>query len=294
VITPPGIAEIKGINAAGDIVGTASSGEPFVSAPPYDTATNLSSVFGWISGSALAVNDRGDIVGRGSFPATDGTGLARPFTFDAWFPGLDITSAVTVNNARQVIGMKSGSGASQYFLFAPGRGTTQLPATPLVLNNRGDILFTSTTGDYIQTSFARIPLPSGYSWTAMNDAEEVVGYSSTPSSGATPTVQPVYFSVPTGLIDLTTRVLNPETYIQITPVAINNRGEIAVEYRYPSDPTVAPAVGVGLLVPANGTPAAEALLESHGSDFRARFAARSQRSYLLNGRPAAPVGLQSK
>jgi hypothetical protein len=141
VIMPRNVLELRGINAAGDIVGKTTSGLQFVSRRPYDSLIDLSSVFGWIFGSAVAINDRGDIIGTGNLPTVDGTGFALPFKFDMWFPGLDITSVTTINNARQVIGITSGLSNFQYFLFTPGRGTTLLPAAPIVLNNRGDILF---------------------------------------------------------------------------------------------------------------------------------------------------------
>jgi hypothetical protein len=199
---------------------------------------------------------------------------------------LDITSVTTINNARQVIGITSGLSNFQYFLFTPGRGTTLLPAAPIVLNNRGDILFSSASGEYIQTSSAQVPLPSGYSWISMNDADEVVGSSSSLSFGGRPTAKPVYFSVTTGLIDLTTRVVNPEAYSQISPVAINNRGEIAVNYSYVLDPNVAPYAGVGLLVPVAGTSVSQTLETSGHSGFRYMSFERSKsHSYVVNGRP---------
>lgn len=77
VVAPRSVTSILDINAAGDIVGTMDGSKPFVSRPPYDTALNLNTVFGWILGVARGINDQGDVIGNGLSSPTDGSGLPR-------------------------------------------------------------------------------------------------------------------------------------------------------------------------------------------------------------------------
>jgi hypothetical protein len=251
IVTPPLLIEIAGINASGDIVGTThlagGSVAAFLSRPPYDRVINLNTVFGWASGSAIGINDAGDIIGSG-----DPRGLNPS---DIWFPGLNISGVIAINNAGQILAysfINQPGHNIEYFLYSPGKGVTVLPTFPRVLNNRGDLLLGVDGAQYIQTASDQIPLPSGYSWVSMNDSDQAVGYGFPNPETATAT--PVFFSVATGLVNLSTWVVNPEDYLQIMPVGINNRGQIAVNYSILLNPFFAPYAGVGLLVPVAGTP----------------------------------------
>ena len=265
----PAFAEsINGINAAGDIVGATHEGKAFVSQPPYDAYLDLSGVFPspFGFGTALAINDRGDILGT-------------PFENTTWFPGLDISVLQTINNAGQVVAAVSVPPGYQYFLFTPGHGDTVLPAPPRALNNSGDMLFGESGAQYIQTASAQIPLPSAYNWTGINDRDEAVGFSSSTTPFNVTTITPVYYSTATGLIDLSTRFENTHALVSTTPVAINNSGQILVNYAWMPFPglPIAPSAGIGLLVPAVSPSSGHAALRKSAP------AASRARVYTVNG-----------
>jgi hypothetical protein len=126
------------------------------------------------------------------------------------------------------------------------------------LNNNGDLLFSGFPygsipegPQYIQTASGQIPLPPGYQWTGFNDHDETVGYSVTVSPLNVATVTPVYYSVATGLVDLSTRFQNTHALVQVRPVTINNDGEILADFTWTPFPglPVPHSAGVGLLVP---------------------------------------------
>jgi hypothetical protein len=246
VIIPPMVSQISAINSAGDIVGQSSAGQPFVAVPPYTSIIDLSTVFGWLSGTAVGINDRGDIIATGEYAPPNGSGIAVPYTFDAWFPGLNISVVTGINNARQVIGVTS-TASPQTYLYTPGQGS-KLLAGGAVLTNGGGMLVNISGAVYIQTATGQIPLPAGYTWLSMNDSDEVVGIA---NSG----LGSFYYSVSTGLVNLSQQVINSQAYSQFSAFGINNNGEIAVNYQYAPNPAVPGAIyaGVGLLVPV--TPA---------------------------------------
>jgi hypothetical protein len=202
VVAPTSVTSILDINASGDIVGTLDGTKAFVSRPPYDTPMNLNTVFGWFLGFADGINDQGDIIGNGLSSPTDGSGFAPSFTFDNWFPGLNVTSVDQINNAGQVLGVASDLTSSTYFLYTPGSGVKVLPVAPGVLNNNGDMLISNTDAQYIETDSGQIPLPSGYSWVSINDKNEAVGSATSAAPTGVITVTPVYFSAATGLVVL--------------------------------------------------------------------------------------------
>ena len=238
-IKPAYARQIKDINAAGDIIGVTNQQKPFLSRPPYDTYLDLSPVSGSENATPEAMNDRGDIVGE-------------PFYANGWFPGLNITILAAINNAGQVIGAVPVFPGYQYFLYTPGKGAVPLPAPPNTMNNNGDLLFGAPGAQYIQNSSGMIPLPSCCAWTGMNDFDEAVGsvLGANPQDPLSP--RPVFYSVPTGLIDLTTRFQNTSGIAYPLPVGINNRGEILLEYSWFPAGFAIPAVGIGLLTPVSG------------------------------------------
>jgi hypothetical protein len=145
-----------------------------------------------------------------------------------------------------------------YFLYTPGQGDIPLPSIPTGLNNNGDLLFSGFPygsipegPQYIQTASGQIPLPPGYQWTGFNDHDETVGYSVTVSPLNVATVTPVYYSVATGLVDLSTRFQNTHALVEVRPVTINNDGEILADFTWTPFPglPVPHSAGVGLLVP---------------------------------------------
>jgi hypothetical protein len=265
---------INGINASGDIVGQLGA-HPFVSKPPYNSLFDLAPVFGWTFGNGVAINDRGDIIATGGPP---------DYKFDQWFPALNITDAVTINNLGQVIGRQANS----TYLYTPGQGVTTLPAIPLRLNNEGHLLYSSASDSFIQTTTGQIPLPSGYSWVAMNDADEVVGFASDSTSGE-PKITPVYYSASAGLINLNSRTLNSGDYQQFTPAAINNKGEIAVTSTWSVTPSGTLYGGVGVLVPA-----VPANMNRTSEISGQRVAGQSRSDYTLNGEPVRASAQRSR
>jgi hypothetical protein len=238
-------ALLRGINASGDVIGTTGDGHPFLSHPPYTTYIDLSNVFGPQTITSVdAINDRGDMVGI-------------PLSNDQWFPGLTIGSVQAINNAGQVLTL---SPTYPYaYLYTPGKGYIPLPDyLPLAMNNNGDLLYPkppNSARGYVLTASGMIPLPEGYNWTAFNDLDEVVG--SPERHGTYPT--PVYYSVSTGIVDLRYSFQKTQSVVLGAPVAINNLGEILVNFTwYPcycppfsANPCSCPpsAQGVGLLIP---------------------------------------------
>jgi hypothetical protein len=282
-IYPAFVESLGGINASGDIIGVtfggpSSEGGPFVSTPPYTNYQYLTNAFGPDTVYSIdAINDRGDMIGSPLPPQ--------------WFPNLYIGGALAINNAGQVLAYGYplpmqfvNAPPIQYFLYTPGEGDIPLPSIPTALNNNGDLLYggcpycSPPVGpQYIQTASGQIPLPPGYQWTGFNDDDEAVGFSVVDSPLNIAIVTPVYYSVATGVVNLSTRFQNTHALLEVRPVTINDDGEILVNFTWTPFPglPVAPSAGVGLLVPQR-SPAPNSASSAAASVTRLR-------NYTMNG-----------
>jgi hypothetical protein len=265
VMTIPSSA--KGVNAMNDrdeIAGVDLLGRAFVSSPPYTELENLNSVFGWSSGSAVGINDGGDLIGSGT-----------PANFGSLFPGLNVTGVYQINSARQITGSYlNASNNTHYFLYSPVSGIAELGGKPLALSSEGHVLIQTLAGSYgIQTTNATIALPSGYIWQALNNQDEVVG-----DAVNTMDVNRAFlYSANRGLVRLAALVTSPGYYLT-SAVAINDGGEILANI----ESTDLSFQTSALLIPDAGssttTTTSNTLLSSRSSSLRGSSVLRS-----LNG-----------
>jgi hypothetical protein len=159
---------------------------------------------------------------------------------DALFPGVGITSASGINNARQIVAVSGYGSNGQGWLYTPGAGIMAVPAAGGI-SNTGHILTLGTApygnmniqAYYIWTQAGDIPVPVAPSlyWTGLNDNDEVVGVSFSDVAGNSGAV---YYSVATGrLVVLSGLAVNNTGGYLYVAQHINNQGEIVVIIRNP-------------------------------------------------------------
>jgi hypothetical protein len=230
---PSSVKVVNAINDVGVIAGADMSARAIVSAPPYSAIENLNSVFGWGAGSAMGINDGGDILGFGI-----------PATHVPLFSRLSILNLNQINNSGAITGSYLDRARNtHYFLFSPLGGVSQLGGRPVALSNVGHVLIQNAAGGYgIQSAGSVVPLPAGYTWKALNDLDEVVG-------DAADTADPnraFLYSVSRGLVQLSTGLV-PSGFYLSSAVAINDSGEILVSVQVANQSSGTSA----LLVPGN-------------------------------------------
>ncbi|SCG40810.1 hypothetical protein OG423_25840 [Micromonospora zamorensis] len=151
------------------------------------------------TGTALAVNDKGEVVGDNQTFIRGG--LTRAFLWRRGvltdLGGVGDRSATGINNHSQVIGVHYSSNGQRAFLWQRGTltdlgtlgGNETVPAD---INERGQIVGTSTTADGVQHAFLwqrgrmiDLGTPSGISGAlAINDHGQVVGWSNSADGAA--------------------------------------------------------------------------------------------------------------
>jgi hypothetical protein len=208
------------MNNRGDIVGSISS-------PGKDTAFlysastgqlyNLNPIFGWESGRANYINDRGFITGNGS-----------PGPLNVLGNALDSVAGFT--NTSFLLGVRNGSG----FVLSPGGQALTVPVAPLAFNNLGQFVgFASPgnpaipnggTGLFTPTSGFRAIAPVQYFPTGLNDAG-IVLFATGPSVLDTTGSIPELSGTPVNIRDLVTP--NSE-WSNFSAVGLNLNGQIAV------------------------------------------------------------------
>jgi hypothetical protein len=122
---------VNAINNAGIVVGY-SGFEAFVWLPQPPILINLNSIFAWASGTAISINDRGEILGKGIPPVTDKR-----------FADLNQVDVSQINNAGQITGTYLDSNNNRVgFLYTPGLPRVEFPdgGSPSRLNNKGQVL----------------------------------------------------------------------------------------------------------------------------------------------------------
>ena len=194
---PPITRGAWGINDAGQIVGavllTRSNAHIPVlwednTAPPIYLGGGLSSGLTRIN-RAFAINERGQIVGRG-YPSSPGTSahaflwengtatdLGTPFLSLGVDPRFGDSSAVAINDARQIVGQSNGTAVLWDHGAAINLGT--LPGTVLSvatgINNRGQIVGTSDGRAWVWQDGVMTELPGLSGPVDINNAGQIVG-----------------------------------------------------------------------------------------------------------------------
>ena len=157
--------------------------------PPEYVLHDLGSVDNRGQTAALAINERGEIVGFGR----SNSGLSVPFYWSARtgfikildsYPG----NALDINDKGQVVGWFFRDGSSVGFLWSRRGGLEELPLQPIAINNRGDIVGPCESESTVICILSRgvvrpLPDPDGAEVGSINDRGDVVGTVGLPGLG---------------------------------------------------------------------------------------------------------------
>lgn len=123
-------ADARDINNAGQITGWMQPGVPDETTGflwDNGTVIDIGPIEGGYTSEPEAMNDRGDIVGRGKVPNPTGSFEWIAFLWTdgqminlGTLPGREVSIALGVNNKREVVGLAAGTGVGAGFLWRDG------------------------------------------------------------------------------------------------------------------------------------------------------------------------------
>lgn len=236
----------QAINAAGEVVGNASTKPTMGGRPGRPRPKLVFRAFAWQHGqlavlkdgiNAIAINDSGWIVGQGTGPL----GLlwknssAEPIEL-ATLGGAG-SVPVAINNRGQVVGQSAvANGEEHAFLWQSGRMTDLgtlggAMSQPIAIDDAGQVIGVSTTALGATEGFlwqhgrmTALPSPPGYLTlpVAINDRGQILGNIATPGASGTIIAACVWVG---GRITSLRRFGHGPS----TGVAINDRGDILLE-----------------------------------------------------------------